>query len=85
MKRYHSNMHQKIAFTCAAALVLPALLTACSGGAGSTGGDTKAGGATNADTGKPTEISIFANQQGAQAVDSSNELLKEIEKKQIQN
>jgi putative aldouronate transport system substrate-binding protein len=81
MKRYHSNMHQKIAFTCAAALVLPALLTACSGGAGSTGGDTKAGGATNADTGKPTEISIFANQQGAQAVDSSNELLKEIEKK----
>ncbi|MDF2958279.1 MAG: extracellular solute-binding protein family 1 [Paenibacillus sp.] len=63
-----------VTLSCATALVVPALLTACSGGA-------KTGGAGDAASNKPTEISIFANQQGAQAVDSSNPLLQEIEKK----
>ncbi|ULL19079.1 extracellular solute-binding protein [Paenibacillus sp. H1-7] len=67
-------MKKTITLTCTVSLVIPAMLTACSGQ-----GATGAQGDASSD--KPTEISIFANQQGAQAVDSSNELLQAIEQK----
>jgi putative aldouronate transport system substrate-binding protein len=75
MKRNHPI--KMVTLTCAMALVVPALLTACGATTEPKAADVKGA----ADSGKPTEISIFANQQGAQAVDPTNEVLMAIEKK----
>lgn len=60
--------------SAAALLAATAALTGCGGGTSA----TNQGGA--APDNKPLEISIFTNQQGAQAIDPSNEVLKQIEK-----
>ncbi|MFH5181817.1 extracellular solute-binding protein [Paenibacillus sp. TAB 01] len=73
-QQYRMTKKKAALLACASMLTLPALLTACSGGSASQEAADDA-------AGKPTEISIFANQQGAQAVDPSNELLQAIEKK----
>ncbi|AFC28972.1 family 1 extracellular solute-binding protein [Paenibacillus mucilaginosus 3016] len=66
-----------IALSAASLLALSSLLAACSSGSE---GNPDNGAAADA-SGAPTEISIFTNQQGAQAVDPANPIFQEIMKK----
>lgn len=66
--------NKPVLMSLAATAALSSLISACG-----TSDDDK-GGASDAKV-APVEISIYTNQQGAQAVDSSNPILQEIEKK----
>ncbi|MGG1519706.1 ABC transporter substrate-binding protein [Paenibacillus oryzisoli] len=80
MPTTNHNIAKNTALTLVALLSLTTVLTACGTDAKTTP-DGTAGTSTTAVSKEPLKVSIYTLQQGAQAVDPSNPILQEIEKK----